>query len=94
MDTVHPTRCFTQTARCTVRDAHIDRSGPGSVVGIATGHGLEGPETESRWVARFSAPVHTGPGAHPASFTVGTGSILVVQNGRGVKLTTDHLLVP
>ena len=23
--------------------------------------------------ARFSAPVQTGPGAHPASYTVGTG---------------------
>jgi hypothetical protein len=22
---------------------------------------------------RFSAPVHTGPGAHPASYTMGTG---------------------
>jgi len=25
--------------------------------------------------ARFSAPVQTGPGAHPASYTVGTGCI-------------------
>jgi len=24
--------------------------------------------------ARFSAPVQTGPGAHPASYTMGTGS--------------------
>jgi len=24
--------------------------------------------------ARFSAPVQTGPGAHPASCTMGTGS--------------------
>jgi hypothetical protein len=24
--------------------------------------------------ARFSAPVQTGPGAHPASCTIGTGS--------------------
>jgi hypothetical protein len=24
--------------------------------------------------ARFSAPIQTGPGAHPASFTMGTGS--------------------
>jgi len=29
---------------------------------------------ESRWGARFSAPVQTGPGAHPASYTMGTGS--------------------
>jgi len=47
---------------------------PGSVVGIATGYGLDGPGIESRWWARFSAPVQTGPGAHPASCTMGTGS--------------------
>jgi hypothetical protein len=29
--------------------------------------------------ARFSAPVHTGPGAHPASYTMGTGSFLGVK---------------
>ena len=48
--------------------------GPGSSVGIATGYGLEGPGIESRWGARFSAPVQTGPGAHPASCAMGTGS--------------------
>jgi hypothetical protein len=43
-------------------------------VGIATGYGLDGPGIESRWgVARFSAPVQTGPGAFPASCTMGTG---------------------
>jgi hypothetical protein len=29
--------------------------GPGSVVGIATGYGLDGPGIESRWGTRFSA---------------------------------------
>ena len=29
---------------------------------------------ESRWGARFSAPVQTGPGANPASYTVGSVS--------------------
>jgi len=29
--------------------------------------------------ARFSAPVQTGPGNHPASYTVGTGSFLRVK---------------
>ena len=48
--------------------------GPGSVVGIATGYGLDGPGIESRWGARFSAPVQTGSGAHPASCTMDTGS--------------------
>jgi hypothetical protein len=41
--------------------------GPGSVVGIATSYGLDGPGIESRWGARFSAPVQTGSEAHPAS---------------------------
>jgi hypothetical protein len=40
--------------------------GRDSSVGLATRFGLEGPGIESRWGgARFSAPVQTGPGAHP-----------------------------
>ena len=55
--------------------------------GIATRYGQEGPGIESPWGARFSAPVHTGPGAHPASYTIGTGSFPRVKRpGRGV----DH----
>jgi hypothetical protein len=68
--------------------------GPGSVVGIATGYGLDGPGIESRWGARFSAPVHTGPGAHPASCTTGTGSFPGVKSARGVTLTPHPFLVP
>jgi hypothetical protein len=35
--------------------------------------------------ARISAPVQTGPGAHPASYTMGTGSSPgVKRSGRGV----------
>ena len=57
-------------------------------VGIATRYVLDGPGIESRWGARFSAPVQTGPGAHPASYTRGTGSFPEVKRpGRGV----DHL---
>jgi hypothetical protein len=67
------------------------RRGPGSVVGIATGYGLDGPGIESLWVARFSAPVQTGPGAHPASCTMGTGSFPGVKNGQGVTLTPQPL---
>jgi len=48
--------------------------GRDSSVGIATRYGLDSPGIESRWGKRFSAPVQTGPGAHPASYTVGTGS--------------------
>ena len=39
---------------------------PGSVVGIATGYELDGPGIETRWGARFSAPVQTGPGGPPS----------------------------
>ena len=69
-------------------------SGPGSVVDIATGYGLDGQGIESRWGARFSAPVQTGPGAHPASCTMGTGSFPRVKNGRCVTLTPHSLLEP
>jgi hypothetical protein len=55
--------------------------GRDSSVGIATRYGLDGPWIESRWGARFSAPVQTGPGAHPASNTMGAGSF------RGAKAT-------
>ena len=61
--------------------------GPGSVVGIATGYGLDDPGIESRWGARFSALVETGPGAHPASCTMGIESFPGVKNDRGVTLT-------
>jgi hypothetical protein len=60
---------------------------PGSSVGIATGYGRDGPGIESRLGARFSAPVHTGPGAHPASCTRGIGSFPGVESGWGVTLT-------
>ena len=44
--------------------------------------------------ARFSTPVQTGPWAHPASSTLGTGSFPEVKCGRGVTLTPHPLLVP
>ena len=72
----------------------MDSGGPGSVVGIATGYELDSPGIESRWGARFSAPVQTGPGAHPASCTMGTGYFPGVKSGRGVTLTSHALLVP
>jgi hypothetical protein len=61
--------------------------GSGSSVGIATGYGLDGTGIESRWGAKFSAPVQTGPGVYPASCTMGTGSFPGVESGRGVTLT-------
>jgi hypothetical protein len=65
----------------------VDRD---SLVGIATRYGLECPGIESRWgggAARFSAPVQIVPSAHPAPYTMGTGSFPgVKRQGRGV----DH----
>jgi len=44
--------------------------------------------------ARLSAPVQTGPGAHPASCKMGTGSFPGVKSGQGVTLIPHPLLVP
>jgi hypothetical protein len=62
-------------------------------VSVATVYGLDGPGIESRWGARFFAQVQTGPGAHPASCTMGTGSFPGVESGRSVTLTPRPLLV-
>jgi hypothetical protein len=56
--------------------------GRDSSVGIATRYGLDGPGIESRWGARFTAPVQTGSGAHSASCTMGTGSFPGVKRPR------------
>jgi len=66
---------------------------PGRSVGIATDYGLDGPGIESRWGWNFP-PVQTGPGAHPASCTIGTGPFPGVNCGRSVLLTTHPLLAP
>jgi hypothetical protein len=66
---------------------YCDNVGRDSSVGIATRYGPGGPGMESRWGAKFSAPIQTDPGAHPASCTMGTGSFPEVKRpGRGV----DH----
>ena len=63
---------------------HVFIVGRDSSVDIATRYGLDGPGIEFRCGARFSAPVQTDPGAHPASCTMGTGSFLGVKRpGRG-----------
>jgi hypothetical protein len=57
-----------------------------SSVGIAPRYGdwMPGGGGGGAW---FSAPVQTGPGAHPASYAMGTGSFPeVILPGRGV----DH----
>jgi len=63
--------------------------GRDSSVNIVTRYGLEFPGIESRWGVRFSTPIQTGPGDHPASCTMGTGSLRrgggLEQPGGGVE---------
>ena len=89
----------TQEERCQRTDWYTDvfsiygvlyivtplKMGRDSSVGIEIRYGLGGPGIESRWWS-FSVPVQTGPGAHPASYTIGTGSLPGVKRpGRGVE---------
>jgi hypothetical protein len=57
--------------------SYHDKLSRDSVVGIATGYGLDdwGVEVESRKDQEFSRlqSVHTGSGAHPTSYPMGTG---------------------
>ena len=49
---------------------------------------MDGPGIDSRWGVKFSAPAVTGPGAHPASYTKGTGCFPgVKRSGHGVEPT-------
>ena len=68
-------RCAPIPAAYFIQLRHF-RGGRDSSVGIATRYGLDGPGIECRWggEARFSARVQTDSGAHPASYTMGTGS--------------------
>jgi len=68
-------------------------SGPGSSVGLATELRAGRSGIEPRWERDFP-PVQTGPGAHPVSYKMGTGSLPGVKCGRDVLLTTHPLLVP
>jgi hypothetical protein len=64
----------------------VDR---GSSVGIATRYDLDGPGNECWWGGGGDIFLtrQTGPGANPASYTMGTGSFPGVKRpGRGV----DH----
>ena len=47
-----------------------------------------------QWAVVPTEEVQTGPGAHPASCTMGTGSLPGVKSGRGVTLTHHPFLVP
>ena len=63
--------------------------GRDSSVGTAVRYRVDGPGIESKQGGEFSTPVQTDPGAHPASCTVGTGSLPGVKRpgGEGVELT-------
>ena len=63
--------------------------GPGSSVGIATGYGLDGPGR-----TRFSTPVQTGPGTHPASCTNGYRAFPGGKERPGRDADPSPLLVP
>jgi hypothetical protein len=70
-----------------IHDRTIIWKGQDGSVGIATRYGLDDPGIRSRWGARFSIPIHTGPGARPASYTMGTESFPGVKRpGPGI----DH----
>jgi hypothetical protein len=57
-----------------------------NAVGIAIRYTLDDSGIESRWKRDFSAPVQTGPGAHPASYTMGTGTFPGISGRGGI----DH----
>jgi hypothetical protein len=58
-----------------------------SSVGITTGYGLDDPRIETH-EARFFAHFQTGPEAHPASCTMGTGTFPGVKRpGRDADQT-------
>ena len=82
-------KCVKSRIICAINKLMLrTRGGRDSSVGIAIRYRLNGPVSESRWGgARFSAPIHTDPGAHPASCTMGKGSFSWLKRpGRGA----DH----
>ena len=78
------------------RHIYICGSGSGSVVGIATGYGLDGPGIEFRGggeIFRTFPDRPWGPPS-PTGGTMGTESFPGVKSGRGVRLTSHPLQVP
>jgi hypothetical protein len=74
-----------------------------SSVGIATGYGARRSGDQIPVGARFFTHIQTGPGAHPVSCTMGTGSFLgVKRSGGGVdhtppssaEVTNEYLYFP
>jgi hypothetical protein len=71
----------------------LEPCGPGSVVGIATGYGLDRPGIESPWgeIFRICPDRPWGP---PSLLYNGYRVFRGVKSGRGVTLTLHPLLVP
>ena len=59
------------TGRNLPEDFHLHRVHRVSSGGIATRYELDGTGIQTRWGRYFPAPVQIGPGAHPASYTMG-----------------------
>jgi hypothetical protein len=72
---LHSNLCHNSNLTQVIYYTPIRMRGRYNVVGIMNRYRLDGPGIESRWGARFFAAVQTGPGAHPASYTMGTGSL-------------------
>jgi len=67
--------------------------GPGSVVGIVTGCGLDGPGKESRWWRDFPQLSRPALGLNQLPVQWVTGLSPGVKTGRDVTLTPHPLLV-
>ena len=74
--------------------SHVLLQGPGRVVGIATGYGLDGSGIESRWGQDFPHLSRPALGPTQPPRTMGTGSFSGVKCDRGVTLTPHPLRVP
>jgi len=80
-------------SKCQYTRDFVLESGPGSVVSIVTGYGLDGPGIESRWGRDFphlSRPA-LGPTQPPVKWVPGLSP--GVKGGQGVTLTPHPLLV-
>ena len=77
-----------------VAKAMIIECVPGSVVGIATGYGLDGQGIESQWGARFFRTCPDRPWGPPSLQYKGYRVFPGGKEGRGVTMTPHPLLVP
>ena len=89
----HISKCWLKKSMSYIMRTYIHVCGSGSSLDITTDYWLDGPGVRIP-VRRDFSPSQTGPGAHPASYTMSTGSFPGVKYGRSVLLTTQPLLVP